>query len=50
MSMIGNLLRIPETELKKILEDSKLLENLIETLKSENDPRLIDIDKNWEAI
>ncbi|MEO7047960.1 MAG: YfbM family protein [Ferruginibacter sp.] len=49
--MIGNLLRVTNTELEKYLKDSSLLENRIYEDESEDeDPNLIDIDKSWEGI
>jgi len=50
MSMIGNLLRVTNTELKAYLEDSSLLEDRIYNDESGADPNLTDIDKSWEGI
>ncbi|KFF24637.1 hypothetical protein IW16_20195 [Chryseobacterium vrystaatense] len=49
MSMIGNLLRIKESELVAYLKDSSLLRDRIysEDANSEN---LVDIDKAWDGI
>jgi len=47
--MIGNLLRVSNTELESYLENSSLLEERIYENDSE-DPNLIDIDKSWEGI
>ena len=49
MSMIGNLLRVPDAELETYLKDSSLLENRIDENDSD-DPAMIDIDKSWEGI
>jgi hypothetical protein len=49
MSMIGNLLRVKNTELEEYLKDSSLLENRIYSDEVE-DPNLLDIDKSWEGI
>ena len=47
--MTGNLLRLSNIELKKILKDSSILETIIKSDASENAPR-INIDQSWEAI
>lgn len=47
--MIGNLLRVKNTELEDYLKDSSLLEDRIYSDEAE-DPNLIDIDKAWEGI
>ena len=49
MSMIGNLLRVKNTELEAYLKDSSLLENRIYSDVGE-DSNLLDIDKAWEGI
>lgn len=49
MGMIGNFLRVTNTELEKYLEDSSLLEEKIYNEDSE-DSALNDIDKSWEGI
>lgn len=51
MSMIGNFLRVSETELNSYLADSSLLEKRVYTDEmEEHDPQLLDIDKSWEGI
>lgn len=49
MSMIGNLLKVTETELKEYIADSTKLENRIYNDGVE-DPMLVDIDKAWAGI
>lgn len=49
MSMIGNLLRVSETELEDYLKDSSLLEDQIYEDEKENE-NLVDIDKSWDGI
>lgn len=49
MSMIGNLLRVTETELENYLKDSSLLEDQIYEDEKENE-NLVDIDKSWDGI
>lgn len=49
MSMIGNLLRVTETELENYLKDSSLLEDKIYEDETENE-NLVDIDKSWDGI
>ncbi|WP_312075108.1 YfbM family protein [Chryseobacterium sp.] len=49
MGMIGNLLRVTESELEEYLKNSSLLEN--ETYNEEAiNENLTDIDKAWEGI
>ena len=48
MSMIGNLLRVSNTELQEYLKDSSLLENRVYSEGA--DPTIVDIDKSWEGI
>jgi len=50
MSMIGNFLQVTRTELDEYLKDSSLLENRIHNEESEDDPKLISIDKAWHGI
>ena len=50
MSMIGNLLRVSNTELQEYLKDSSLLEDRIYREDAEQDAGLVDIDKSWEGI
>ncbi len=47
--MNGNLLRIPNSEMRNILKSSKLLEDIIKSNVSE-DKILINIGQSWEAI
>lgn len=47
--MIGNLLRVKESELEEYLRDSTLLEAIIYKDESDNE-NLTDIDKAWEGI
>jgi hypothetical protein len=47
MSMIGNLLRVTENELKNYINDSSLLEDRIYADEVSN---LLDIDKTWDGI
>lgn len=49
MSMIGNLLRVTNTELDEYLKNSSLLEKRIYSDEA-NDSDLLDIDKAWEGI
>ncbi len=49
MDMIGYLLRLPNAELPKILENSALLKTIAENPESVNAHKL-DIHKTWEAI
>jgi hypothetical protein len=49
MSMIGNLLRVTESELEDYLKDSSLLEDKIYDDETENE-NLVDIDKSWDGI
>jgi hypothetical protein len=48
--MIGNLLRVTNSELEEYLQDSSLLENRVYDDESEEDSNLVDIDKSWEGI
>jgi hypothetical protein len=51
MSMIGNFLRVTQTELDEYLQDSSLLENRIYDDESDDvNPNLTDIDKAWDGI
>lgn len=50
MSMIGNLLRVTNSELEEYLQDSSLLENRVYDDEAEEDSNLVDIDKSWEGI
>ncbi|WP_222707254.1 YfbM family protein [Pontibacter qinzhouensis] len=50
MSMIGNLLRVTNSELEKYIQDSSLLENRVYDDEAEEDSNLVDIDKSWEGI
>ena len=51
MSMIGNLLRVSESELEAYLKDSSLLADRIYDDESETaDENLVDIDKTWDGI
>ncbi|KQS90266.1 hypothetical protein ASG21_13695 [Chryseobacterium sp. Leaf394] len=47
--MIGNLLRVKESELEEYFRDSTLLEAIIYKDESDNE-NLTDIDKAWEGI
>lgn len=47
MGMIGNLLRVTQTELDAYLKDSSLLEKRI---YQEENQKLVDIDKSWDGI
>lgn len=49
MGMIGNLLRVTESELEAYLKNSTLLENKIYSDEAVNE-NLTDIDKAWEGI
>lgn len=52
MGMIANLIRVPESELAEILEDSTILENIVyadDDYGQENE-RVADIDKSWDGI
>jgi len=49
MSMIGNLLKVTNTELDEYLKNSSLLEKRIYSDEA-NDSDLLDIDKAWEGI
>ena len=49
MEMLGYLLRLPDAELPKILEDSALLKSITENQETEKTHKL-DIHKTWEAI
>ena len=49
MDMIGYLLRLPNSELEKILHDSALLKTVIENSEKGNVHQL-NIHKTWEAI
>jgi len=49
--MIGNLLRVSESELEAYLKDSSLLADRIYDDESETaDENLVDIDKTWDGI
>jgi hypothetical protein len=48
--MIGNLLRVTNSELEEYLQDSSLLENRVYNDEAEEDSNLVDIDKSWEGI
>ena len=51
MSMIGNLLRVSNTELEAYLKDSSLLEKRIYDDESETyGKHAVDIDKAWDGI
>lgn len=50
MSMIGNLYRVSTKDLKEILHDSSLLENMIYSENGSSITDLLDVDKSWEAI
>jgi hypothetical protein len=49
MGMIGNVLRLKDTELEEYLKDSSLLVNRIYSGNTDSS-NLIDIDKAWEGI
>ena len=49
MGMIGNLLRVTNTELEDYLKDSSLLEERIYSDEAD-DAHLLDIDKAWDGI
>jgi hypothetical protein len=49
MSMIGNLLRVSQSELESYIKDSSLLEERIYN-SYRQDPKLVIIDKSWEGI
>ena len=49
MDMIGYLLRLPNSEMEKILDDSALLKTGIENPETANAYKL-DIHKTWEAV
>jgi len=48
--MIGNLLRVAESELEEYLKDSSLLEDRIYGESKTADESLVDIDKSWDGI
>jgi hypothetical protein len=47
--MIGNLLRVKNSELEEYLKDSSLLEDRIYNNEAENE-NLVDLDKSWDGI
>ncbi|QES90887.1 DUF1877 family protein [Rhizosphaericola mali] len=47
--MIGNLLRVKQSELEEYLQNSSLLEDRINDDETEN-KELTDIDKSWDGI
>ena len=48
--MIGNLFRVTMKDLEEILEDSSLLEDLVDAEDNVSLNNLLDIDKSWEGI
>lgn len=50
MGMIGNLLRVTNTELEAYLEDSSLLEDKLYADEINEDEKFADIDKTWDGI
>ena len=50
MSMIGNLLRVSESELEEYLNDSTLLEQRVYPEEYKENSDLLDLDKSWESI
>jgi len=50
MGMIGNLFRVTMKDLEEILEDSSLLEDLVDAEDNVSLNNLLDIDKSWEGI
>lgn len=50
MSMIGMFVRVTETELQDYISDSTLFENLIDHEDFDENPRVCNIDKTWDAI
>lgn len=50
MSMIGNLLRVSDSELQSYLANSTLLEERVYPENYVPDPFLLDLDKAWESI
>lgn len=50
MSMIGNLLRVSQSELEEYLMNSKALEERVYPEEYSEDPNLLDLDKAWESI
>ena len=50
MSMIGNLLRVSNSELESYLNNSKLLEDRVYPEEYCEDSSLLDLDKAWESI
>lgn len=51
MSMIGNLLRVTQTQLSEYLQNSSLLlDNIYQEETEEGNPDLEDIDKSWNGI
>lgn len=50
MGMIGNLLRVTNTELEAYLEDSSLLEGKLYADEINEDEKFADIDKTWDGI
>ena len=48
--MIGNLLRVSQSELEEYLMNSKALEERVYPEEYSEDPNLLDLDKAWESI
>ena len=48
--MVGNYLRVSNSELEEFMTDSSKLEARIYDDDSENDKSLISVDKSWEAL
>jgi hypothetical protein len=48
--MIGNLLRVSQSELEEYLMNSKALEERVYPEEYSEDPSLLDLDKAWESI
>jgi hypothetical protein len=49
MSMIGQFIRIPATELETYLEDSSLFEDRLDAATGDEE-EFLDVDKSWDAL
>lgn len=50
MGMIGNIVRVSQSELEKFIDNSELFENLIYDDKNFDADWFLDLDKAWEGI